>query len=377
MTRRPHGTGSLFRKGEAWYGQWRADGRLVKRKLGSVRAVGTREGLTIAMAETRLRELMLSLRVVTDETARVSLEELGYRYVDHADTVLLRKATTVQDYRIMIRRHFVPFFGDTVVDELKGRDVERYMRAKRVDGLAFKTIRNHTSLLHAIFEFGVRRDVLRENPMRRMDRIPSPAVDADIRFITLEELEALVEGVPSGPFYVVDRAIYVAAAMTGLRQGELLALRWRDVDRSAGVLRVRRTYTRGAFSTPKTRRATRAVPMADRVASELRQLGETAAFSHDDDLVFGHPQLGSVLDPSSLRKRMAIALHAAGVRQIRFHDLRHTYGTLMAGAGAPMRLLQEWMGHRDYKTTLIYADYAPDLAQGARYAARAFGRDGE
>ena len=67
------------------------------------------------------------------------------------------------------------------------------------------------------------------------------------------------------------------------------------------------------------------------------------------------------------------ALRRAELREIRFHDLRHTYGTLMAAAGTPLRTLQGWMGHRDYKTTEIYADFAPDPSQGAVWAERAFG----
>ena len=76
-----------------------------------------------------------------------------------------------------------------------------------------------------------------------------------------------------------------------------------------------------------------------------------------------------------MRKRFEAAIEAAGVRSIRFHDLRHTFGTRMAATGAPLRTIQEWMGHRDYKTTEIYADYAPDPVQGARWADAAFSSD--
>jgi len=75
--------------------------------------------------------------------------------------------------------------------------------------------------------------------------------------------------------------------------------------------------------------------------------------------VFAHPHTGRPLDPDNLYKRFKAALRAAGVREVRFHDLRHTFATRMATAGAPMRSLQEWMGHSDFKTTLIYADYQP------------------
>lgn len=77
------------------------------------------------------------------------------------------------------------------------------------------------------------------------------------------------------------------------------------------------------------------------------------------------------MDPSKLLRRFKAALDAAGVRRVRFHDLRHTFGTRMAAAGVPMRSLQEWMGHRDFKTTLVYADYQPS-AHEAEWAEKAF-----
>jgi integrase len=88
-------------------------------------------------------------------------------------------------------------------------------------------------------------------------------------------------------------------------------------------------------------------------------LFQASSYQADEDLVFGHPHSGRPLDRSLLLKRFKAALARAGVREIRFHDLRHTFGTRIAAAGVPMRTLQEWMGHRDFKTTLIYADYAP------------------
>ena len=96
-------------------------------------------------------------------------------------------------------------------------------------------------------------------------------------------------------------------------------------------------------------------------------------YQADDDLVFGHPDTGHPYDASKLRRRFKAAVKRAGVREVRFHDLRHTFGTRMAGTGVPMRTLQEWLGHSDLTTTLRYADFSPDQAQGARYAEAAFG----
>ena len=169
-----------------------------------------------------------------------------------------------------------------------------------------------------------------------------------------------MRAVPDDHLGPTEHAVYLAAAMTGLRQCELIALRWMDIDWQARRVRVRRNYTRQQFGTPKSRRSSRSVPMTDRVAAELERHFQASEFQADHDLVFAHPYTGHPLDDSKLRKRFKEALGRAGLRSVRFHDLRHTFGTHCASAGVPLRTLQEWLGHRDFTTTLIYADYAPN-----------------
>jgi integrase len=137
------------------------------------------------------------------------------------------------------------------------------------------------------------------------------------------------------------------AALTGLRKGELVALRWRDVDLSARRVRVRRNYTRDAFGVPKSRRSARAVPLADEAAKALEGLYERSKWQADDDLVFAHPVTGGVLTKSNVSRRMRAALKAAGLDDAhRFHDLRHTFGTRAAAAGVPMRTFARVDGSR-------------------------------
>jgi integrase len=130
---------------------------------------------------------------------------------------------------------------------------------------------------------------------------------------------------------------------------------------------------RGQYGRPKSKRSSRAVPLVTRVAAALERHFQRSAYRDDDDLVFAHPDTGKPLDRSKVRKRFVRAVRRAGLRKVRFHDLRHTFGTRVAAQGVPLRTLQEWMGHRDFKTTLIYADYQPS-AQDAELAERAFGR---
>lgn len=325
MSRRSYGSGSLFVRTdsagvETWYGRWYSGGRQLQRRIGPKRKRGSRDGLTRVQAERELgRRIELEGPAVR---SRLTVEALGRRYLVHLEH-------------------------------------ERYLAAKKEEGLATKTITNQLVLLHGLFGFALKREWIAVNPVAAVDRPRAPSADPDIRFLDLEELEALLREVPGNHFGPTDRALYLTAAMTGLRQGELVALRWEDVDWRAGRIRVRRNYTRQRFGTPKSRRSSRSVPMSERVSAELRRHFERSAFQADEDLVFCHPHTGGPLDSSRMRKRFKVTLSSAGVRQVRFHDLRHTFGTLCASAGVPLRTLQEWLGHRDFTTTLIYADYAP------------------
>ena len=375
--RRSYGTGSLFIRRtasgqETWYAQFWAGGRQVKRAVGKKRASGGSDGLTRAQAEAALRRLVEETAVAPPPTERIGVAQAGERYLHHLEVVMQRKPTTIHDYKIILNRHLIPFFGDRPLERIKADDVVAFMAAKQRDGLSYKTINNLLNFLHGLFRHAMKRGWTNANPVAAVDRPRGNGADPDIRFLDLDEFEALLRAVPDDVLGPTEVVLYRTAGMTGLRQGELVALRWRDVDWRAGVIRVRRNYTRGEFGTPKSRRSSRAVPMADLLAAELDRHFQASAYQGDDDLVFAHPQTGHVVDASKMRKRYKDALARAGLREVRFHDLRHTFGTHMAAAGAPLRAIQEWMGHRDYKTTLVYADYAPDSSQGRVFAEKAF-----
>jgi len=367
--RRSYGSGSLFVYRGSWYAKWRIGPRQVKRKVGAKRRPGTREGLTKPQAEEELRRLMREVMPTPQE--RLTLREVGDAYVAHVRDFLERKPSTVQDYEGILNKAERGLPKKTI-DRYGAPDIEGYVSAMKKAGRSPKTINNHMNFLHGLFAFAEKRGWASGNAVAEAERPRADSSDPDIRFIDLEELEALLQEVPDDVLGAVEPPLYLTAAMTGLRQGELIALRWKDVDWKAALIRVRRNYTRGRFGTPKTKRSNRAVPMPERVAAALKQQFGRSNYTGADDLVFCHPETGGPFDASKMRKRFKVAIEAAGVRSIRFHDLRHTFGTRMAAAGAPLRTIQEWMGHRDYKTTEIYADYAPDPVQGARWAEAAF-----
>jgi integrase len=355
-TRRPHGTGSILVKAGAYYGKWRVGDRQVLRKLGPVRQPGARGGLTRTMAEARLREMM-AVAIAPAVVERVTVEDAGKRHLAHLEA-MGRKPSTMRSYRTLLDSQIVRRVGTRPIGQLSREDVEAFAAQLARDGLSAKTIKNVLGLLNGICEFAIRRGWASANPCRYVDR-PAVEFNQDIRFLDADELEAVLRAVDTGDFGRVHRSIILAAAMSGLRMGELLALRWLDVDWRAHRIRVRRNYVRGHLGSPKSRRGSRSVPLADRLGGELDRLHRQTAYQADEDLVFGNPHTGTPLDGAALLRAFQRALKRAGVRRVRFHDLRHTFGTRMAAAGVPMRTLQEWMGHRDLRTTLIYADYQP------------------
>jgi integrase len=358
--RRDYGTGSIVDRGGVYYGQWRAAGKQVMRRLGPVRQPGSGNGLTKTMAETRLREAMAE-HSGAPLSERVSVGEAGQRLLAHLEA-MGRKPSTMRSYESNFRIQIEQRLGDRAIAKVTQEHVEQFIADCIRDGLHPKTVSNCVGLLHSIFEFAIRRRWATQNPCKRIEK-PKIVEDADVRFLDEAEVEALLRAVPDTEFGRVQRVLYLTAVMTGMRQGELLALRWIDVDWLSRRVRVRRNYVRGQFGTPKSRRGSRSIPLADRLGGELELLYQGSRWTRDEDLVFANPVTGRPLNGCTLLRSYQRALERAGVRQVRFHDLRHTFGTRMATQGVPMRTLQEWMGHRDFGTTQIYADYAPSASE--------------
>jgi integrase len=373
MARRSYGSGSLYTRRdaagvEAWYGHWRANGRQVKRKIGPKRAAGDRDGLTRTQAEKELRRLIDTTEVKPRTGEALTVSEAATRYVVSARR-RGRKPSTCANIESETRVHLEPFFRERSIDSIEAADVSDLVSVLEGKERSPKTIRNVIATLSALLNrYAV------SNPCEGVE-LPAVPEQTEVRYLTLEEVDAAVAHARPGIFQGIDRAMFLTAAMTGLRKGELVALRWRDVDWPAARIRVRQNYVRGEFGTPKSKRSTRSVPMADEVGGALERLFKASRFQGDDDLVFAHPTSGEPLPKANITRRFRKALKAAGLDDShRFHDLRHAFGTRMAASGeVPMRTLQEWMGHRDLATTQIYADYAPSGNEG-QMVARAFAR---
>jgi integrase len=255
----------------------------------------------------------------------------------------------------------VPAFGEQPLESITPVAIDAWRAG--LGGLSARTKNKLLVVLHGVFRRAQHVWGLPSNPVDGVEKYRQRS-SGDIDVFSPEEVLALVRAAGSEQ----DGAIYMSAAFTGLRRSELLALRWRDVDFSASAIRVRASYAGGELTTPKSGKV-RSVPMAPDVAAALASLGQRDDWTGDDDLVFAGVA-GNYLDGSALRRRYAAALRRAGLRPLRFHDLRHTFGTRMI-AKADIRRVQEWMGHADIQTTMRYLHYAP-RADDAALVADAF-----
>jgi integrase len=165
-----------------------------------------------------------------------------------------------------------------------------------------------------------------------------------------------------------NKQVALTAAFTELRRGALVALRWRSVDFARELIRVEASYAKGALTVPKSGHG-RVVPMVPAVAQALAALGQREHATGDDDLVFPG-DVGGYLDASAMRRRYVGAQRRARLKALRFHDLRHTFGSLAINRASLVQL-QHWLGHADMKTTARYLHHK-SRADEARQVASAF-----
>jgi integrase len=374
--RRSYGTGALSERADCagvvtYYGKWYAEGVSVKRKLGPKRVASGREGLTRGQAEAAMRRLMQEVKPLAPASGEVlTISELGRHYLIDLDRRGAKKSTRAA-IETALRAHLEPFFGERAIGSVTKQDVADFVALLKGKKLSPKSIHIYASTLATLYRFAIREDWATFNPCIgvKLEKVPEYN---GIRYLEPAEVDALVAHAHPGAFQELDAAMFRTAAMTGLRLGELCALRWRDIDWTASAIRVRSSWVMGEFGTPKSRRSFRSVPMADPVAGDLDLYFKARNEPGEAELVFPDPVGGGPLEKTAVLRRLRRALKAAKLDEAhRFHDLRHTFGTAMAAAGVPMRTIQEWMGHRDIQTTQRYADYAP-RTRDAELVASAF-----
>lgn len=390
------------KSGEGFYfeAKWRHDGAQVKRRVGPawvkrrstplhgaegwqrnyVARTGRRDegSLTAREAERRVRALIDAHGAEHSIKTRhgvVTFADAAAQFLVERGRTNDWKATTRRDYGEMLaasgqarkprgaapRARIMTVFGHRPVSKIDADHVRRFLNALEMSP---RSANKQRQVLHAVFKYAVMRGWRPDNPVQAVSSFRK-AAEAELVVCSPEQVAVISRATDDSTI----AAMIIAAAATGLRQGELLALRWRHVRFAEQAIDVVTSYSGGLEETSPKGRRRRSVPMADAAAAELARLGQRRYFTGPDDLVFC--ATGGFIDPATVRARYGRALDRARkddptIPRARFHDLRHTFGTVCAREGCDVVSIMRWLGHADLKTTEIYMHYAPKTEQAAR-----------
>jgi integrase len=356
-----------------------ARGSIVRRPSGNYAIVyyvgGKQKWETIGPSRREAERALTARKREVDtgtwrEPSSETLASYAERWLAHRDPARVGgggrtrlSPSTFEGYRLNVRRHVLPRLGRRTLSSLRTEDVDRLIADLEAEGKSPGTVRNVVVPLRKLLADAVRQGLLLVNPAARAD-LP-PAQDFAGKELPPEHTEAiqqaLLEFAPLDPlrhdpdlFFV---CLFDVALGTGLRLGELRALRWRDIDRERRLIRVERAYSRQQLRRPKTDSGIRSVPLFPSVDAAFRELAARAVERGryaPDELVFASMR-GTPLQPSNFRQRVwdsALRLASLEGEGYRFHDLRHTCVSRLVAAGADVKLIQAVAGHANPLITL-------------------------
>jgi integrase len=371
VSKRANGEGSVYQRKD---GRW-SGATYVLQPDG-----GRRRRQVYGATRTEVSKQLAELKAKTDRGIPASIstwtvESYSAHWLANTAHGSLKPAT-VANYSWMMRKHIVPALGRVRLDSLTPAHVRELHTKVGAAGVSSRTVQLAHAVLRTMLSEAMREQVVARNVA---SLVRTPRVErADVTPWTPDEAAAFLDA-NRGDQYV---HLYSTALALGMRKGELLALRWADVDLGARELRVRQTVQRlGAgqgmvIGTPKTARSRRTIPLPqlaiDSIMARRRaQLVDQQLAGDrwtDNGLVFT-TSIGTIIEPTNLRRSFDAAIARAGVRRIRFHDLRHTCASLLLAEGVPMRVVMEILGHSAMAITSdIYSHVMPSALTNAAAA---------
>lgn len=366
--RRGHHEGSIFKRKD---GRWCA----------AVSLPGNRRRYIYGKTRQEVaRKLTAALRAVQDglplPPERLTVARFLQDWLESARPAL--RPRTWERYEECVRLHIAPLLGKLALARLTPSHLQRLYSQKLEEGLSPTTVFYLHAVLHRALGQAERWGLVARNVASLVT--PPRAARQEMKTLSPEEARRFLEAAQGERLY----ALYVLAITTGMRLGELLALRWRDVDLERGVLRVTATLqkTRDGylFAEPKTERSRRQVVLSPSAIEALREhrlrlLEERLRLGdawEDHDLVFPN-EIGRPLDRTNVSHRsFERILKRAGLPRLRFHDLRHTAATLLLGQGVHPKVVADMLGHSTISVTLdLYSHSTPAMHRQAALALEA------
>ncbi len=361
MARRGHGEGSIYlRKDGRWTASITTEGRKRKYIYGKTRRE-VQEQLKIALREQQQGTLLTTPQQSIEQFLRQWLES-------HRSSVRIR---TYERYEQIVRLHLIPTIGHIQLQKLTAIQVNN-LYTKLGKQLSSTTVNTLHSMLHKALEDAVKWGLLARNVC---DAVSVPRRGHyEIKPLTMEQAKILLSAAKGDAL----EALWVLALTTGMRRGEMLALKWQDINFEQSMLHVRRIFTRAPGrryieSEPKTEKSKRTIMLTSITVETLkqhriRQLEARLQMGpewEEHDLVFC-TSLGTPLNPNTALERFKKLLKKAGLPDMRLHDLRHSIATILLSMGTHPKIVQELLGHNRIQETVdTYSQVLPVIHREA------------
>src|SRR6266581_8761767 len=368
MARRGHGEGSIYRRND---GRWAASITLEtgKRKTfyGKTRRE-VQEQLKPAVHQQQEGTLITAPQQTLKQYLEYWLEEV------HRQSIRDR---TYERYEQIVRLHLVPVLGHHPLQKLMPQHLQSFYNKKLKEGLSTTTVISFHNVLHKALKHAVRWNLVSRNVCDMVS--PPRRKHFEIQPLNLEQVQQFLAAVRGHP----QEALFILALATGMRRGELLGLKWQDIDFEQGVLQIRRILSRipGKLpgkgyveAEPKTDRGRRSIVLP---AFTIEVLGQhrlkqreaklkAGSVWQDHDYVFC-TSIGTHLNPTrDALDELKSLLKEAGLPDIRFHDLRHSSATMLLGMKVHPKIVQEILGHSQINITMdIYSHVLPTMQEEA------------
>ena len=272
--------------------------------------------------------------------------------------------STYGQYAGHVENHLTPYFGITQISRINYDSIERYMQHCQDEGMSTAMLKKTLVTLGGIFTYACRKRYIAYNPIRDIEKPKGQSTKEEAKDITIlipEQIRALLDAAPD----FKSKTLFMTAIGTGARQGEILGLKWDDMDWIAGQVHVNRTFNHGKFYEPKSKTSRRKIDLAPQLIAQLKEW-QLACPPNKLDLIFPNGD-GNPINDSNLRSRIFDpALKKAKIPKIRFHDLRHCYASLLIDQGESPKYIQNQMGHSSINVTFdIYGHLMKDSNQEA------------
>jgi integrase len=311
-------------------------------------------------------------------TSQQKLGDFLAQWLEDTHKYRLRQRT-YERYHQILHLHLIPSLGHHTMQKLTPQHIQAFYKHKLDEGLSNSTVGTFHNVLHKALDTALRWGLVARNVSELVT--PPRKEHYEIQPLSMEQVQQLLQALPGNPLEV----LFVLALGTGMRQGEILALKWQDIDLVRGTLQVRRVLTHVTIrlrkegepsfieTEPKTERGRRCLALPELVIQALvthkelqvQQIRDAGCYWHQHDYVFC-TKLGKHLTPNYVVTTFKSLLKKAELPNIRFHDLRHTAATTLLALGVNPKIVQEMLGHTEISMTMdIYSHVLPGMQKEA------------